>query len=142
MIDRRRKDDAAIADEDIRQRLPRLARSGRADPQDVPPDDELQQHRDVADGLDIDRSELADQPIARQARNAEQGSENGGKDDADTRDAQRIEQPDEECTAISTGRRILDQRFADLERRLAVEEAEAGGDALATEIDLLIVDGG
>jgi len=52
IIDRQRKDDAAIADEDVGQHLPSLARTRRADPQDVPPDDELQQQRDVAHGLD------------------------------------------------------------------------------------------
>ena len=66
-----RKDEAAIGDENPRQNLPGLARPRRGDAQHVPPQEELQQQRYVAQRLDVDRSEVADEPVGGEPRNAD-----------------------------------------------------------------------
>jgi len=117
VIDRQRKDHAAIADEDVGQHLPRLARARRADPQYVPPDDELQQQRDVAHGLDIECGQLVDQPVGRQPRDAHDRAEDGRQHDADAGDAERVEQADQQRPAISVGGRVFDEGIRRSRRR-------------------------
>ena len=53
------------------------------------PEEDLHQERDVADRLDVDRGDLVDDPVARQASNADQRPEDGGDDDAGDGDPQR-----------------------------------------------------
>ena len=137
---RNRKDEAAIADKDARQQLPGLARRRRAHPQHRPPEEQLQQQRDVTEGFDVDLRELADEPVARQPRDPHHGAENGRQHDPERRDIERVEQPDEKGAGIGIGRGIGDQRLADAEGGFAVEKAEAAGDVLAAQIDERVVD--
>ena len=55
------------------------------------PEQQLQQQRNVAQHLDVNRGEPGQQPVRRQPRDADHGSEHGRKHDADDRDAQRVD---------------------------------------------------
>ncbi len=137
---RHREFDAAIADEDTRQRPPGLARRWRALAQKGPPEQQLQRERDVAEGLDIDQRQLGDQPVARQPGDAYHGAENRRQHDPENGDVERVDQTDKKGAGISVGRRVGDQRLADRKRCLATQKTEPGGDVLAPEVDQRVVD--
>src|SRR5262245_12612137 len=107
-----RKNDAAIADEHTRQWLPGLARGRRTLAQHRPPEEQLQQQRDIAEGFDVDLRQLADEPIARQPGDADDGPEHRRKDNAERGDVEGIEEANEEGPPVGVGRRIWYQRLA------------------------------
>ena len=101
----------------------------------VVPEQQLQQQREISDGLDIAAGSFRQQPVARQPRYSDDKAEDRRKDDAEPGDQQRIEQPDPERAAIGrAARRILDQRLADIEAGGVVPESESGRDVRAREI--------
>ena len=58
-------------------------------------------------------------------RDADDGAENGGEDDADPRDIERIADADEKGPRIGAGGVVLDQRLGNLEAGFPAEEVEA-----------------
>ena len=132
---RLRQEQAAIVEEDAARNDDAVAHFGQRLEHGVVPEKELQQQRDVADGLDIAAGEFRHQPILRQPRDADDEADDGGEDDAEPGHQQRIEQPDPEGAAIGRGLRVEgDQRLADVEAGGGVPEAEAGGDVGAVEM--------
>ena len=96
--------------------------------------DDEQRERNVANRLDVDGGQLADDPVRRQAGDADERAEHGGGDDAADRDPQRVEEPLDQRVA---DRCALRQRVpGDLERGRVVEEAEAGRDVLAAALSV------
>ena len=69
------------------------------------PEEDLDQERDVPDRLDVDGGELVDDPVAREAGDADDRPEDGGDDDAGDGDTQRVDDPDDEGarTAVRRG---------------------------------------
>jgi hypothetical protein len=98
------------------------------------PDEELQQQRHVAHHLDIARGELGEQPVARQACNADQRAQQCGKDDAQGRHLEGVEQAHAEGTRIALRGVVGDQGFGDLEAGFTAEEAEAHLDLARGEV--------
>ena len=133
----------------IRPRLLRIARCRRstgsaaapAAPRARPvPEQQLQQQRDVAEDLDIDRGDLADEPVRRQPRDADEEAEDGREDDAEDGDVEGVQQADDEGAAVGGIRAVGDERGQDLEAGAVLEEAEAGGDVGALQIGDRVVD--
>ena len=85
--DRSRQEEAAIAEVGAEGQRAALPRTGQDREHRPVPEEKLQQHRDVAEGLDIDRREFGDQPVPRQARDADQEADDRGKNNAE--DARR-----------------------------------------------------
>ena len=112
-----RDHDAAIGDEDMRQGLPSLPRAGRRHFQHVPPDDELDEERHVAQGLDIGGREPRDDEIRGAPRDADERADHGREHDADRRDDDGVHEADEEGPAVAVGRAIRDGALRDREAR-------------------------
>ena len=64
---------------------------------------ELEQKRDVADDLDIDRGQGRDQPVVRQSGDAHREADDRRQDDADDRHQDGVEEADEEGAAEGAG---------------------------------------
>ncbi len=91
--------------------------------------EQLQQQRQIADNLHIAARRLREQPVARQARNADDEADDRRKNDAEAGDQKRVEQPDPKGATIGrAARRIFDQRLTDVEAGGLVPESEAGCD--------------
>ena len=87
--------------EECRRRAARGSAAARAGAQHGEvPDEQLQQQRHVAHDLDVDGGEPRDQPVRRQARDADDEAEHGGEHDAEGGHQQRIEQADQERAAV------------------------------------------
>ena len=105
------------------------------------PEQELQQHRDVAERLDIDRRDPRDEPVLRQPRDAGEEAEDRGEHDADDGDEERVEQADEEGAAVGDPRRCRGSALCEMSKPAAVpEEVEARGDVGALEVVDGVVD--
>ena len=103
--------------------------------EDGVPEQQLQQQRDVAQGFDVEGGQLGEQPVVRQAADADQGAEDGGQDDADDGDLQGVQDADQQGGAVGVhGGVVGDQRLADGDAGGAAEEAEAGGDVAGGEV--------
>lgn len=100
----------------------------------VVPEIKLQKQRQVTDHLDIDRRDGRHEPVLRQTRHADDEAKDCRKDNADSRDEQRVEQADPEGAAIGRGRAVGDQRLVDVEAGSDAEKAEAGGDLLRAQV--------
>src|SRR5690606_31763360 len=87
---------AAIVDEDDVPQTQAVTRSRQRAEYGEVDEEDLQQRRDVAEHLDIDGSDLANQPVRRQPPHPEDEADDGRQDDADHTDQQRIEQADPE----------------------------------------------
>jgi hypothetical protein len=102
-----------------------LARAGQGLQHRHIPEDDLHQHRGVADELDIDEPDRADQPIARKAHDADEEADERRGDDAHRRDEQGVQQADQQGPGIGIGRPELDEVEGDVEIRGVAEIAEA-----------------
>ena len=141
--DRVRQEQAAIVEHDTARNLDAVAHLRQRLEHGIVPEQQLQQQRDVPDGLDVTGRGLRHQPVRRQSGDADNETENGSKDDAETRDQQRIKQPDPEGAAVSRGLRAVgDQRLADIEAGGVEPEAEAGRDLGALQIGDGVAGGG
>ena len=78
--------------------------------------------------------ELVDEEVARQARDADEHTEDRGQNTADDRDAERIDETDQQCLPIGRCGRVLDHAFADVETRCAPQELPARLDLANLEI--------
>ena len=114
--------DHAVAD--IRQRLEHR----------IVPEQQLQQQRQIADAFDIAGRNFRDQPVARQARYADDKADDGRENDADPGYKQRVKQPNPEGAPVGgAARGIFDQRLADIEAGGVLPEPEAGCDVCARQ---------
>ena len=98
------------------------------------PEQHLEQDRQVADKLDIAAGDARDQPVRRQPPERHDEADQGGKEDADDRDQNRVDQPDQEDPRVGVGTRIRNQALADVKACGVVEEPKAGSDPLVFEI--------
>src|SRR3954469_2881201 len=99
------------------------------------PEEELHEERYVAQELHIGRRQRAQQSILSEAREADQHAEHRGARDADERHAQRVAEADRERAEITVACAIAqEERLADLEAGLALQEGKAAGDAPCLEI--------
>src|SRR5262249_47843244 len=111
-----------------------LARPRQALENGEVPEKQLQQHGQIADYLHVEGGEPRDQPVGGKARNADRETEDGGKDDAQPSDQQRVDEPDQEGPAVGHGVVEGDERLRDIEAGGAINEAEARGDVLSPEV--------
>ena len=118
-----RHGDAAVGEDDQPEEVPGVVDvREHAEHDDEQAGDEEQGERDVAHDLDVDRGDLAHDPVLRQPADADERAEDRRRDDAGDRHPQA-------CSA-GPGERVADrcalrQRVAgDLERRRVVEEFE------------------
>ncbi len=132
VADRLGQHQAAIVQEDVQRQIVAVARFRQRLEHAVVPEQQLQQQRDVADGLDVDGAILRHQPVLRQPGDADDEADDRGEDDAEAGDQQGVEQADPEGAAVGRGLRVVgDQRLADVEAGGVVPEAEAGRDVRA-----------
>ena len=127
-------DQAAIVEEEAaeqRDALPRIRQRGE---HGEIPEQDLEQQRQVADQFDIAAGNARQQPVRRQPAERHEESDHGGKEDADDRDQQRVEQADEEHAGIGVGSGIRNQALADVKARRVRQKAEAGRDPLRLQI--------
>src|SRR6185437_15111141 len=89
---------------------------------------------------DIDFGELRQEPVLRQPRDADYKSDNRREYDADRRDEERVQQPDEEDPPVGRGVVVADQRLRNVEAGRLVEKPEAGRDIARGEIGASIGD--
>ena len=85
---------ASVGEEGDAAELPGLFGGGQA-LEDHVPEQQLEQQRDIAQGFDVKCGDLRQQPVFRQAADADQGAEDGGQDDADDGDFQRVQDTDQ-----------------------------------------------
>ncbi|MNV63857.1 hypothetical protein D3C71_1564750 [compost metagenome] len=119
---------APVGNEHARQRVVRLARAGHVFGDQRIPEEQLQQERHVAHHLDVDRGDFLDEPILRQPSDADEDTQDRRRDQRQQAHAQRVQHAHEDGAAIGVGGAVGDHGFADGEARLAMQEAEAGGD--------------
>jgi hypothetical protein len=98
--DRLRQVEAALVEEEKVADVERLPRVGQGREHRDVPEQELQQQREVADHLDIDHRHLGDDPVLREARDADDEAEDRGEENADRRHHKRVEKPHQEGVAI------------------------------------------
>src|SRR2546423_5384798 len=112
--DRLRNHQAAIGKKEAaenRNALPRVRQRGE---HGQIPEQNLEQQRQVADQFDIAAGNARQQPVRRQSAERDQKSEQRGKEDADDRHQQRVEQTDQEYAGIGVGPGIGNQALADV----------------------------
>lgn len=126
--------DPAVAHEHARYRFERLPWSGKDVIEHGIPEEELEQDRDVLHDLDVDTGELRDEPVRRKPGDPEEGPQDHRQDDPDKGNLQGVQHPDRERLQVGVGRRVFDQRFADLEGGLLMQESEPRGDRLLVEV--------
>src|SRR6185312_272117 len=80
--------------------LPRIGQSGEH--REIPEQD-LEQDRQVADQFDIAARNPRQQPVRRQPAEGYDETDQGGEEDADERDQQRIEQADQKYAGVAVG---------------------------------------
>ena len=132
---RHREVEAAVGEEHgVPERADRLARPGEGLADQLVEQEQPEQQRHVAEGLDVPFADLGEQPVVRQPADADQGAEDGRHEDAEDRHLQRVQHADVDRAGIGAGRRVGDHGVADLEARLALEVVEAAGDLLALQI--------
>jgi hypothetical protein len=100
----------------------------------------LQKQRDVAEELDVDGRDLADDPIRRQSGDADNEADDGRKDDSEDGNINGVEQANEERAAIGRIRAVGNDRRQDLEAGPIAQEIEPGGDIGAPEVGDRVVD--
>ena len=132
--DRTRNDQPAIAEIGAERQAYALARARQDGQHRLVPEQKLQQHRDVAQRLDIDGRDLGDQPVLRQAGDAQHEADDRGEDDAQRRNQQRVEQADQKGLAVGRFGAVGDQRLQDVETGARPQEAEAGRDVGALQV--------
>ena len=132
---RHREVEAAVGQEDrVPQHADRLARAREGLADQLVEQEQPEQQRHVAEGLDVPFADLGEQPVVRQPADADQRAEDGRHDDAEHGHLQRVQQADPDGAGVGAGRRIGDHRVADLEAGLALEIVEAAGDLLPLQI--------
>ncbi len=92
------------------------------------PEQELQQQRKITQHFDIDRSQPRQQPVGRQPRDADHRPQHGRKHDADDRDAQRVDEANDEGAEIGILRAVVDPGVGNRHPGLATEKGKAGRD--------------
>ncbi len=132
--DRDRKVEAALRQKEAFDRYQRLPVRRQQKSDRRVPEDQMQQHRDVAHEADVGAEHLAYQPVLRQQQDADGNAEQRGQHDADHGNLQGIEEADQQRAAVAGGRRVGNRRFTDGEPRLLLEEAPAGGDLAGFEV--------
>jgi hypothetical protein len=95
----------------------------------------MQQHRDIAQVMDVGAAQPRHQPIARETQDADADTYQGRQNDAEHRYLQRVEDAHQHGPAIGRGRRIGNQAFADLEAGFPIKETIAGRDLAVSEVD-------
>ncbi len=131
---RRGHDDAAVVEKSRAQEREALARSGQRAEDGEIPEQNLEEDRKVADQLDIAGRQLGQQPVRREPRDADQEAEDRREHDANARDQQRVQEPDDEDAGIGVGFIVGDQRLVDAEAGGRIQESETAADVLGREI--------
>ena len=88
--DRDGKLQAVFTEKDAGQRPQCLFNRGQGLGQDEIPDEQLQQQRHISEEFDVGATERAQQDVARQSANADQGAEQGSEHNAHHSDAQGV----------------------------------------------------
>ena len=101
---------------------------------DQPPEDDLQQDRDVAGELDPDPHDAAHQEVVREPEDPGHEADDRGGDDAHHGDQIRVERADDERLPVGRGGRVIDQALVDVEVCGIEQEAVAGGEAGLPEV--------
>ena len=83
-----------------------------------------EQHRHVAEDVDVDAGELADEPVRREAQHADEHADDGREDAAEDGDEEGVEDADERGAAVGAVVGVGDQRLVDVVAGAAAEEAE------------------
>ena len=120
----RRQRQSAIGQQHRRQRLPGLARVGQAQQQAVP-DEELQQHRGVAQRRDDDGRQPRRHRLGRQARQAQRHAQQRGQGQGGQRHRQRVDQAGRQRHPVGILGQHVEQAFRDAKARGLEQEAEA-----------------
>ena len=130
---RRGHEDAAVGQREVRTDLDRIldVRQRRENGEIEEQDD--QQRRNIAQHLDVDRRNRADQPVGREPRNADDEAENCGDHDGEDRHDDRVDQPGQQHEAVGAlGRRRQERHH--VEAGAPAEEAEARRDAAVVQV--------
>src|SRR5579872_5185471 len=101
----------------------------RAEDREIPEQD-LEQDWKVAQQFDIAAGDSRQQPVRREPAQRDSKSDQGGEENADDRDQQRIQQADEEYARICVGLGIRNQALIDVKACVVVEKSEPGCDVL------------
>ena len=118
------QEQAAEAEKHPGQGVERIARPRQRLRQRIP-EQQLQEERRVPHHLEVASRDRGHDPDVREARHAEGHPQRGGENDAEQRDAQRVEQADEEGASVGVPRRELDGPPSDLETGRTAEKAES-----------------
>src|SRR5690606_33309082 len=130
----------AVVEEEGLADVQALPRPGQGEEYREIPEKNLQQRRNVAEDLDVDGSQLADQPVRRQPRHAQYETDDGGQHDADEGHQQGIEQTDHEHATVAVAFGVFDQVLGDTETGAVVEEREAGNDPALLQVGLGVLE--
>ena len=126
---RHRKRQAALAQEDQAGHRHRLGRIGQPFGQQQVPDQQLQQHRHIAEQLDIAVAQATHDGVVGEPADADQRAQDRGQHDADDRHPQRVEHADQEGFPVGVDRLVRDHQLADVETRRVGEKVEPALDA-------------
>src|SRR3546814_4073796 len=88
-----------------------------------------------SDLLDVALGEQPGRDIWRNARQADDEAQEGCRQNADSSDEKRVQQPDQEDPPVGGGRVHRDEAEADIEARLLPEKIEARGEAALLQVD-------
>ncbi|MCY1425033.1 hypothetical protein D9M71_408120 [compost metagenome] len=138
--DRRRHLQTTVVDEEQPAEADALPRPRQRTEHGEVPEEDLQQRRNVAEHLDVDGRQQADQPVLRQTRHTQDEAEDGGEENADHRHQQGVEQADDEYPRVGIGLGVVDQVLGDAEAGAVVEETEARLDAAMGEVGLGVIE--
>eukprot|EP00919_Chromeraceae_sp_WS-2016_P016745 GHVR01040040.1.p3 GENE.GHVR01040040.1~~GHVR01040040.1.p3 ORF type:complete len:254 (-),score=55.02 GHVR01040040.1:1077-1838(-) len=134
------EEDAALIDEGVQRQFVRIS-DGRHGLEDGEvPEEQLQQQRNVANGLDVDRRQGGDDEIAAQAGNADGEAKHGGGDDADEGNQQRVGDTNQKGLPVGGGAAPGQHGKADIEAGCFPQEVKTGGLVLGCQIGRGIAD--
>jgi hypothetical protein len=138
--ERARQVEAAVREKKAAHRLGCVARVRQGVDHDPVPQQNLQQQRNVADRLDVNRHQLGDQPVRRQPQNPGDEAEHGRERDPGHRHQGGVQKPDQRRAGMGRARRIVDQMLIDVVARRIPQEPVAGLDPQIAQVADRVVD--
>ncbi len=134
IADRFRNHQSTIREKETVEYRDALPRIGQGCEHRQIPEQDLEQGRQIAHQFDIAAGDARKQPVRRQPAERDDKSDQGGEENADHRDQQRVEQTDQKNPRVGIRSGIRDQVLADVKSGRIGQEAEARGDPLRLQI--------
>ncbi len=137
---RSRQEQPAIVEKDEAAETHRLSRARQSLQDRIVPEKQQQQERRIAQDVRIEEGGPGQEPVRRQAGDADSEAEQRRERNADRGDEKGVEQADPEGLSVGGKTGIGNQVQVDFEAGRLIPEAEAHGNATGLHVDIGVID--